>query len=320
MYKEPPLTAVDLGSNSIRLLCARCLSRPEHSLKIVFRALRVPRLGESFEPDRHLKPQAMERVFAATGELRDQVRKLGVQDIHVVATGVAREAVNQAEFIEGMRERLGMAVRIVDGEEESALTLLGVSSTLDGLTYPLLVCDIGGGSTEYALRLEDGTDAFRSIPLGAIRLTEQCGIKAPMREEDEKAVEGCIALHLEHIVLPSLRIAMLVAPAGTPTTLASIDQALTEYDPLRVHGYRLHYRRIKGIYDHLKSLTLDERRRIPGLDAGREDIIVAGAAILLKVMERFGISSLTVSEGGLLEGVLARTYRKQMGVIPHIYL
>jgi exopolyphosphatase/guanosine-5'-triphosphate,3'-diphosphate pyrophosphatase len=113
---------------------------------------------------------------------------------------------------------------------------------------------------------------------------------------------------------------MFVAPAGTPTTLASIDQALTEYDPLRVHGYRLHYHRIKGIYDHLKALSLDERRRIPGLDAGREDIIVAGTAILLKVMDSLGIPSLTVSEGGLLEGVLARTYQKRTGVIPRIYL
>lgn len=276
-------------------------------------------MGEFFEPDRRLKARAMERAFAAVGELRDQARKLGVRDIHMVATGVAREAVNQEELIEGMREKLGMPLRIIDGEEESSLTLLGVSSTIDGLTYPLLVCDIGGGSTECALQQEDGTEALWSIPLGAVRLTEQCGINAPMGEE-KLAVDECIARHLDHLVQPSKRITMLVAPAGTPTTLASIDQALIEYDPLKVHGYRLHYRRIKEIHDHLKALTLEERRRIPGLETGREDIIVAGTAILLKVMERFGISSLTVSEGGLLEGVLARTYQRRQGVVPRIYL
>jgi exopolyphosphatase/guanosine-5'-triphosphate,3'-diphosphate pyrophosphatase len=320
MVKKTPFVAIDLGSNSIRLICGSPQTHPQNSLKICLRKLRIVRLGEGFEPDGYLKPTAMERAIQVLKELISQFRGYSFDHIRMVTTGVVREAKNQGEFLERVKREVGIQSRVLKGEEEAALTLLGVRSTIKGLTMPLFICDIGGGSTEFAIQLSDSTEDFFSIPIGVIRLAERFGISAPISEDSEKEMNAYIKINLIKLLGPFPKIATFVATAGTPTTLASIDQTLKIYDPIKVHGYILRFPRLREIYEHLKVMNLKQRRKISGLECGREDIIVPGTAILLCVMEKFDIKSLIVSEGGLLEGVLAQTYKTSWGVMPQIFL
>jgi exopolyphosphatase/guanosine-5'-triphosphate,3'-diphosphate pyrophosphatase len=320
MLNKSVLSAIDLGSNSIRLVCADLKDQPLNTMKVLSRKLKVARLAEGFEPDRYLIPSAMDRAVSALTEFVSQIPQSHRDQVHVVATGVVREAVNQDAFLERLRQELGIHARVLKEKEEAGLTLLGVCSTLKGLSMPLFVCDIGGGSTEFAFLSSDGQKAFRSIPVGAIRLNENFQISAPLGKEEERQIHDFIKKALEKICNPFKTISAFVATAGTPTTLASIDQSLKTYDPLKIHGYGFSQTRLRGIFGQLKGLDLERRREIPGLESGREDIIVPGLAILLGVMERFGCKSLIVSEGGLLEGVLAEIYEKRNGVMPHILL
>ena len=320
MLKKSALSAIDLGSNSIRLVCADLQDQPLNTIKVLSRKLKAARLAEGFEPDRYLIPSAMDRAVSALIELISRIPDSHGDQVHVVATGVVREAVNQDAFLKRLRQELGIQARVLKEDEEAELTLLGVCSTLKALSMPLFVCDIGGGSTEFAFLSSDGKKAFLSIPVGAVRLQERFRISAPLCKNEEMEVHDFIKESLEKIDNPFNTISAFVATAGTPTTLASIDQSLEPYDPLKVHGYRFSQMRLGEIFGQLKGLDIDRRRQIPGLEEGREDIIVPGLAILLGVMERFGCKSMIVSEGGLLEGVLAKIYQNQRGVIPHILL
>jgi len=318
--KKLPSAAIDIGSNSIRLICGYPQSNPQNSLKIYVRELKVVRLGESFEPDKILKPSAIKRAIKVIKELTSQIQGYSFNQVHMVTTGVVREAKNQKEFIEQIKQEVGIQARVLKGKEEAELTLLGVCSTLTELSMPLLICDIGGGSTELAILLPGDTEDFFSMPIGAIRLTERFKISAPIRKDNEKEMIAFIKENLVKALYRSDQIASFVATAGTPTTLASIDQSLRIYDPIKVHGYKFSFSRLREIYVRLKNMNLKQREKIPGLESGREDIIIPGTAILLCVMEKFGIKSLIVSEGGLLEGVLAQNYKTSWGVIPQIYL
>ena len=320
MLKKSALSAIDLGSNSIRLVCADLQDQPLNTIKVLSRELKVARLAEGFEPERYLIPSAMDRAVSALIELTSHIPGPHRDQVHVVATGVVREARNQDAFLKRLRQELGISAQVLKEDEEAELTLLGVCSTLKTLSMPLFVCDIGGGSTEFAFLSSDGQKAFLSIPVGAIRLKERFQISAPLSKNEEREVHDFVKMALDKIRNPFKAIPALVATAGTPTTLASIDQSLKIYDPLKVHGYGFSRMRLREIFGQLKGLDLEQRRQIPGLEPGREDIIVPGLAILLGVMERFGCISLIVSEGGLLEGVLAKIYQNQKGIIPHILL
>ncbi|MBN2374515.1 Ppx/GppA family phosphatase [bacterium] len=341
MNKQHPYAAIDIGSNTIRLLCAyhHSHSHPLDSLKIFDRRLKIVRLGEGFDLSRRLAPSAMDRAVKALKDLSYVLPGYDPEFVHLIATGVVREAINQKEFIAMVNKEVGLNVRVLKGEEEAELNLVGARSTLPDISMPLAVCDIGGGSTELAILTADGDKPkFFSIPLGAVRIKERFDICAPMIKQIESMMNTFINKNLEDVFFApekdgniqnpysiksvsgfaSIKFENLIATAGVPTTLASIDQGLKIYDPVKVHGYSLRLSRIKEIYETLAALSLDERRCIDGLGQGREDIIIAGTAILICVMEKTGIDHLIVSEGGLLEGVLAQAYSKLSGIFPKI--
>lgn len=319
MLKKHSLAAIDMGSNTLRVVCAYSHTHVAHSLKTYLRKLWVVRLGKGFNANGYLIPSAMDRAIKALSDLVSILIEIDPDNINSVATGVIREARNQAEFLDRVKKETGITIRVLEGEEEAATVLIGVRSTLQDLSQPLLVCDIGGGSTEFALLSQDETARFFSIPLGAIRLIERFQIPAPMTKDLDDKINIFINDYLTHVFYKPEKIKTLVATAGTPTTLASIDQALKIYNPLKVHGYRLKFSRLREIYKQLSDLNLSKRACITGLEYKRADIIVPGTAILLNLMQRLGIEDLIVSEGGLLEGVLAKKYKEIAGIYPKIF-
>ncbi|MEK7802850.1 MAG: Ppx/GppA phosphatase family protein [Deltaproteobacteria bacterium] len=307
--------SIDIGTNTLRLLIAEI---GNENLQPVYLKRIITRLGGDYKEDIGIAASAQERTIKALEFFAEKIREYVVKEVKAVATSVVRRAKNKTEFLSEVLERTGVEVKVISGDEEARLSLLGVLSVVKaGIdVQECLVVDIGGGSTEF-IAVDNGKMAGTwSLEMGVVHLTEKY-LKAdpPARNEldaMESEINGVIAdlkdLMKKDGCLPSTfslqPSALLIGTAGTITTLAAIDHGLEKYEPDKINNYILKYTAIKKIYNHLASLPLRQREEILSLEKGREDIIIPGAAIVLKAMEGFGFSSITVSDAGLLEGIL----------------
>ncbi len=293
--------SIDLGTNTVRLLIAAVGSGGMEPLHI---SRRITRLGGGFTRESGLSPEARQRTVAALVEFAADLARHGVTNLRAVATSAVRDAVNGAEFCAEVRDRTGILLEVISGEEEGALTLRGVCTALGEPDETLLAFDVGGGSTEFTLA-DGGAPCFiRSLPLGVVRLTEGKQEPAAMSDKIDREL-GKLASELAGagvVVDPSRT--TLVGTAGTATTLAAIDLGMTDYDYRRVNGHWLPRGKVAAILRQLLALTPRERLAVPGMEKGREDLIVAGGLVTLKAIDCFGFDGMKVSDFGLLEGVL----------------
>jgi exopolyphosphatase/guanosine-5'-triphosphate,3'-diphosphate pyrophosphatase len=229
--------------------------------------------------------------------------EMGAERVMAIATSAVREAANGEAFIAELRERFDLDTRLLTGEEEAHLTYLGATAhRAEG--EPTLVFDIGGGSTELIVGTGMHVGFHTSLQAGTIRQSERHLTSDPpdpheledLASEVRNLIDGAVAEQ------PAAAPTRAIAVAGTPTSLAAVDQALEPYDPGRVHGYRLGMRKIQRMLSKLSSLPLAERLRVPGLHPGRAPTIVAGAVILVQVMRAFGLEEIEVSELDILHG------------------
>jgi len=235
-----------------------------------------------------------------------------VEKVYAVSTSVARVARNGEEFIAKVLEQTGIPVRIVSGFEEALLTLKGIFSAVDCTTHKSLLFDIGGGSTELILTEGNVPVQIASIGLGVVHLAESLVTTNPPTLEDLLSLRNSIKNLLHSVdfnrdILNSIidtSQCSLIGTAGTVTTLAAIDQQFERYDPQKINNYHLSLNTVEDIYHLLSSTSLDERKAIIGLEEGREAVILPGAAIVLEIMDCFNFDQLTVSDAGLLEGIL----------------
>lgn len=296
------LASVDLGTNTARLLIGSC-----HDGKIErdLVARRITRLGGGFCKERGISAEALDRTRSAMNEFAALLQRHRVSSLRAVATSAVRDAVNRDSFCREIERSSGISLEVISGEEEGTLTLRGVVSALDVIPEALIVVDVGGGSTEYTVSRGNEVIYTNSLPLGVVRLTEGKGSITAMSDKIDREL-GILARDLkEHNLDLSLREATLVATAGTATTLAAIDLQLADYDYRKVNNHCLTAAGIREIFDRLLPLTPAERlQRIPGMEKGREDLIIAGILLTVKSMDLFGISTLKVSDYGLLEGVM----------------
>lgn len=295
------VAALDLGTNSTRLLIADV---EDGRLSEVERRTEVTRLGEGVDRSGELSAAAMERVHTALASYREMIDRHGAERIAAVATSAVRDARNGEAFRASLRERHGIDARTIPGEEEARLTFLGATTGRED-TDPVLVLDIGGGSTEVVIGVPGEEPGFHvSTQAGSVRQTERHIESDPPRAGELRALRAEAARILrEGVPEPERRRARAgIAVAGTPTSLAAIDQGLDPYDPDRVHGYAVTRDAAERILARLASLPLAERRRIPGLHPGRAPTIVGGAAILCEAMEAFGLDRMEASERDILHG------------------
>jgi exopolyphosphatase/guanosine-5'-triphosphate,3'-diphosphate pyrophosphatase len=230
---------------------------------------------------RRLLPLPIARVRNALSDYRRTAESLGAERTLLVATSAVRDAENGEAFLGEIEWSYGFATQLLSGDEEAALTRRGVGE----LGAATLLVDIGGGSTELVL------GGFRtSLPLGSVRFTERHG-------EDVDASIGAA-----RPLLPPLEPENAVGVAATMMSLAALDLGLEEYDRARVHGHVLTRDGARAQLERLAALPLEERRRVPGLEPERAPVIVAGGAILVAILERYGLGSIRVSERDLLDG------------------
>jgi len=296
------IAAIDLGTNSARLLIAR--KGPEGPIQPVVLRRHITRLGGGFKKEAGISAEAAERTIEALHDFSGCLNEHGVAKFRAVATSAVRDAVNGKELVDEVFKQTGIGLEIIDGKEEALLTLRGVISGLDIRRGDYFVFDIGGGSTEFTLA-KGATALFtKSLPLGVVRLTEgkvSCEamddkIKRELMKISADAEKAGIGGILEN--------AELVGTAGTATTLAAIHMKMDVYDYRRANNYCLTLDDIKNIYAVLQPMSPEERLKVPGLEKGREDLIIAGTLITVRTMEKFGFKRLKVSDCGLLEGVL----------------
>ena len=249
----------------------------------------------------------MTRTIAAVADFCRSAEARGAREILIVATSAVREALNRVDFLGRVRRVVGVAVRVVPGEEEARLGLLGVLEGLPGLTGTFMLFDIGGGSTEFILARERRVAAAASLPLGVVRLAERYmtdGPVDPSRNADmEREIRSALTAGLAAFPAGSPT-SHLVGTAGTLTTLAALDQELPAYDPARVQGHVLERPRIERLLKRLGPLPAAARATLPCLEPGRADLIIPGIAICLAVLDYFGAPAVSVSDSGLREGIL----------------
>ena len=307
---DPRFASLDVGSNTVRLLVAE--RTPSGSFRPLRIERRITRLGGDFSADGNLDEKAMHRTLEALTAFADLLKPERPEKIFAVGTGVLREAKNEKAFVERVRKHTGLPLRVVTGEEEAGLMLKGVLGALPETTSSRIVADVGGWSTELVWVEGQEPRKMQSVPVGTVALTERFLNKDPPPQEDleplsawTKRIFGEIrkAFEKEGLRMEGLH-PHLVGTAGTMTTLAAIDRGLTVYDPQKITGHRISRSALEKIYFHLRSIPVEERRQVPGLEKGREDLIIAGGVIALNLLEVFGLETLMVVDSGLLEGIL----------------
>lgn len=310
------LAGIDIGTNTLRLLIAETGPQPFRQL---FSDRTITRLGQGLDRSGALAPDAQERTLSALARFAEQVRLHSATALAAVGTSALRMAGNTPDFIRAAKARAGIEVRVITGDEEARLTLLGVRSALGpgpaGRSGTCLVLDIGGGSTELILARSGGESAVRSLPLGAVYLTERFIHHDPPRQDEINGLRNAVRETLRSLDGPGGAVlpAALIGTAGTITTLTAMHLGMNEYDPERINGSRLTKQVIDRLVASLAAKDLLERRVMKGLEPGREDIILAGAVVVQEVMERAGAADLLVSEGGLREGIVLDLSEKLRG-------
>lgn len=280
--------AVDIGTNSCRLLIAE--KKINQKLIVMCKELDTTRMGEGTSREKKLKDEAIERTIICLQHFQDRMKEFRVEKYRAVATSAVREAGNREDFINRAKTDLDMEIDIIDGNEEAQLSYNGVIRGLDLPGAPLVV-DLGGGSTEF-MCLEQ--DLILSLPVGAVRAAEA----------DMEAARIIEVLSPLNKLSKNLKNQPLVIVGGTSTSLMAIKKGLIKYAPEHVHGEKLSRGEIGDLYNLLESMPLDLRRRLPGLQPERADIIHKGALIILVIMEVLGHKEIIVCDTDLLEGII----------------
>lgn len=295
------VAAIDFGTNTARLLIAE-LGGPG-AFEHVCLEREIVRMGGGFSREEGLSREAWERGMGCLTRFGATIREHGVTRVRAVATSAVRDAANGPAFVEQVARETGIVLSVIDGTAEGRLTLAGVMAGLDRHYDEAVIFDVGGGSTEYTLACGGEARFIRSLPMGVVRLTEgkvtPDAIQEKIRRElkqlgREMAAAGCCV----QAGSP------LIGTAGTATTLAAISMEMRDYDYRKVNNAVISREKIREIYGRLLPLSPEERLTIPGLEKGREDLIIAGTLITLQTMEMFGADSLKVSDYGLLEGLV----------------
>ncbi len=301
------VAVVDIGTNSTRLLVADV---SDGAISQLERRSTVTRLGRGVDTSRQLAAEAVEDVCRTVGEYIEAYEALGAERVTAIATSAVRDAANAGAFIAELRERFGLDAHILDGAEEARLAYLGAFAERPAADSTLVV-DIGGGSTELVVGSGGEVGFYASLQAGTVRHTERYLKTDPPDAGELEAladdVRSLIDAELSGEAIASASEG--IAVAGTPTSLAAIDQELDPYDPERVHGYRLSLGSIQRLCSLLASMSLEERLQVTGLHPGRAPTIVAGIVILIQVMRAFGLTEIEVSEHDILYGAALDTAR-----------
>ena len=296
---------IDIGTNSVRLLLVRI--NPNGSYLPLTKQKETVRLGDKEFIDKIIQPKAIERAVVVCKKFMELARAYGAEEVLAVATSATRDASNKVQLLEMLKREANLEVCTISGNEEARLIYLGVSSGLRLGHSKALFIDIGGGSTEVSIGDQTNCDFLHSFNLGAIRLTNMFlpDEKGPVSEERYNQIKEYVQSKAADVIkeLSKHRIDFAIGSSGTIENLAKIAFVYLR-KPIPESYEKLDYEDLKKIVRAMSALPLEERRKFPGINSQRADIIIAGAAIIETFMEELGLSEIKVSKYGLREGLL----------------
>jgi len=294
-----PVAAIDIGTNSVRLLVS------QDGRTTLERLMRITRLGKGVDASGRLDPDAIERTVAVLREYRDVMDRFGVGRVRMTATSAARDAANRDDFFDAAEAAVGVRPELLSGEEEGRLSFLGATADLDPADGPFLVCDIGGGSTEFSYGTTE-SEATISTDMGCVRITEAWLHSDPPSAEELSQAISIVEIHLDDVVreIPeATEAATFVGLAGTVSAAAAIEIGLAEYDRDHIHHFVLTKAAVEDVFRTLATEALADRIHNPGLERERADVIVGGMCVLVSIMRRLGFRECLVSEADILDGL-----------------
>ena len=308
----PPVrrAVIDVGTNSTKLLVADIAGR---DIRPLLEESKQTRLGRGFYEMRRLQPEAVERTADAVARFAATARQWRAESVRVVATSAARDAVNARDLIAAIEQASGLRAEIISGEQEADWAFQGVTSDPELAQQPLLLLDVGGGSTQFILGQGAHKHFRHSFPLGAVRLIEKIPHSDPPTHHEFAACRKWLkdfldaevrsklepTLHRETKLNAATGPILLVGTGGTTSILARMEARLDTFDRARIEATRLSLEQIRAQLKRLWSLPLAERKQIAGLPKKRADVILTGGVIYEAVMEQFGFNELRVSTRGL---------------------
>lgn len=306
--------ALDIGTVTCRMLVADVAD--DGTLHEVDRYYNITNLGQGVDASGFLLPEAIARVADTVYDFQVRLADVNVQDdvdladLIAVATSAARDAKNSDVFARALLQR-GVALSVIPGEREAALSFAGASAGFEG--QPVVVVDVGGGSTEVVAGLAGRDPEFsHSFNVGCRRLTERYFGEVtddqpiPIAAAADAAawVAGEMTSYFQQLVAAGYGAARVIAVAGTATTVVSVQKQLEVYDPSQVHGTVVSREELTALRQEMSALSLDQRRGVVGLDPRRADVLPAGMIILETVLELLGAEDMTVSESDILQGLI----------------
>jgi exopolyphosphatase/guanosine-5'-triphosphate,3'-diphosphate pyrophosphatase len=301
--------ALDLGSLTVRLAVAE--PGAGGGFRVLVHRREVTGLGQGLAATGELAPEGMARTLTALQDFRRVMADQGVTRYRAVGTQALRQARNRQLFLEQVRNALGLAVEVLSAAAEARLSLAGVMSALNPqiLTAPVLVFDVGGGSSEFALVAPGQEPVFASLPLGVLTLSQARPLADPPGPEQVAALKQEITAQLtefsQAVLMAHLTgMPRLVGTAGAVTTLAAMQLKLKEYDPEKINNLVLTRVQVAALAELMARLSEAERARLIGMEPAKAGVMVAGALIVLTILEIWRQDSLVVVDAGLLEGVL----------------
>ncbi len=305
------VATIDLGTNTALLLVAESKADHPDGLVPLEERATIVRLGQGVDKTRRFAPEAIERTLACLKDYATVIRSYGATEMDIVGTSAMRDAAGAEPLHEFATQELGTPIRVISGDEEAHLTFDGA---LSGLSVtrgdPIVVFDIGGGSTEIVhgmLSAEGASIGFaKSFDLGSVRLTERFLASDPPTAAELDAVARYVSETLAAISLKPSR--QTIGIAGTMTTLAAIALEMEPYESSKIHGCRMSTDMLRHVTRSLALMTLDQRRNVTGLDPKRADVIVSGGMIAVGVVEQLGSASVMVSDRGVRWGLARKLF------------
>lgn len=298
------IAVIDIGSNTLRLLIGNIKANKINKL---YTDRVVTQLGRNLIENRVITEKAIDSSIKALKNFKKISEKFDVSCIIAVGTSALREAKNSVYFCKKVRESTGINVHIISGQEEAYYTLHGVMDEEFKEEDSVFIIDVGGGSTEW-IHFRKKFFKMGSMPIGVLKIKERYLNIEPYSEEEISNAKNFIKEEVKNS-FPQVKINRFIATGGTASTLAMINFGLSEYIPEKIHMSEIDVLKVKQILKKLLSISLEERKKINGMPSDRADIICPGLLILEEIADYLNIEKLTISENGILEGIM-KNYKR----------
>ncbi|HEY4309924.1 MAG TPA: Ppx/GppA phosphatase family protein [Pirellulales bacterium] len=306
------LAAIDIGTNSVRLMIVEPLR--DGTYRILDEEKETTRLGRNLAKTKRLDPVAVEESLNALRRMKQIAAGFQAREVRVIATCAVREAKDGQEFCRRAKEEIGLDVEVISGEQEGRLAFYSVARNFPLAGKNVAIADIGGGSTEIILASGDMIEAIYTTPLGAVRLTDEFLGGGDVQLDDFERLLDSIDRKLRREIKKRFFVPhILIGSGGTFTTLAEMVMATKGQNGLPLRGYEVTHAEVRHLLDRLRKMPAKARRNVTGLSSDRADIIVAGIAIIDRLMRRFKVNRLQVHNRGIRDGLVLTMIDSTLG-------